>query len=149
MWYLSISKMVVHVLGGLWSRTLDGPAIRANRFAENAIVITFERFARIASNLRARQRSGEGVVRRNDCPKGRFWRVRFFSAPLGLLLKRLKGPENLKGAEKRRTLQKRPFGQPFLRTTPSPLLWRTPNLTCDLQFLVPQNVYVHQGVGFF
>ena len=31
---------------------------------------------------------------------------------------------NLKGAEKKRTLQKHPFGQPFLRTTPSPLLWR-------------------------
>ena len=30
----------------------------------------------------------------------------------------------LKGAEKKRTLQKHPFGQPFLRTTPSPLLWR-------------------------
>ena len=29
----------------------------------------------------ARQRSGEGVVRRNGCPKGCFWRVRFFSAP--------------------------------------------------------------------
>ena len=28
-----------------------------------------------------RQRSGEGVVRRNGCPKGCFWRVRFFSAP--------------------------------------------------------------------
>ena len=37
----------------------------------------------------------------------------------------LKGPENLKGAEKKRTLQKHPFGQPFLRTTPSLLLWRT------------------------
>ena len=32
--------------------------------------------------------------------------------------------ENLKGAEKKLTLQKHPFGQPFLRTTPSPLLWR-------------------------
>ena len=30
------------------------------------------------------------------------------------------------GAEKKHTLQKHPFGQPFLRTTPSPLLWRTP-----------------------
>ena len=34
---------------------------------------------------------------------------------------------NLKGAEKKRTLQKHPFGQPFLHTTPSPLLWRTLN----------------------
>ena len=30
---------------------------------------------------------------------------------------------NLKGAEKKRTLQKHPFGQPFIRTTPSLLLW--------------------------
>ena len=28
------------------------------------------------------KRSGEGVVRRNGCPKECFWRVRFFSAPL-------------------------------------------------------------------
>ena len=27
--------------------------------------------------------------------------------------------------EKKETLQKHPFGRPFLRTTPSPLLWRT------------------------
>ena len=45
-------------------------------------------------------------------------------APLRFSLKHLKGPENLKGAEKKRTLQTNPFGQPFLRTTPSPLLWR-------------------------
>ena len=32
--------------------------------------------------FRVRQRSGEGVVRRNGCPKGCFSRVRFFSAPL-------------------------------------------------------------------
>ena len=48
----------------------------------------------------------------------------FFSAPLRSALKTPQGPENLKGAEKKRTLQKHPFGQPFLRTTPSPLLWR-------------------------
>ena len=36
---------------------------------------------------RVRQRSGEGVVRRNGCPKGCFWRVRFFSAPLRFVLK--------------------------------------------------------------
>ena len=75
----------------------------------------------------ARQRSGEGVVRRNGCSKGSFWRVLFFSAPL-----RFSGPlslrTNLKGAEKKWTLQKHPFGEPFLRTTPSPLLWRTLNL---------------------
>ena len=37
--------------------------------------------------FRARQRRGEGVVRRNGCPKGCFWRVRFFSAPLRFVLK--------------------------------------------------------------
>ena len=37
--------------------------------------------------IRTRQRSGEGVVRRNGCPKGCFWRVRFFSAPLRFALK--------------------------------------------------------------
>ena len=37
--------------------------------------------------LRVRQRSGEGVVRSNGCPKGCFWRVRFFSAPLRFALK--------------------------------------------------------------
>ena len=36
--------------------------------------------------------------------------------------------ENPKGAEKKRTLQKHPFGEPFLRTTPSPLLWRAPKI---------------------
>ena len=35
----------------------------------------------------------------------------------------LKTSDNLKGAEKKRTLQKHPFAQPFLRMTPSPLLW--------------------------
>ena len=57
---------------------------------------------------------GEAVVL-----TGCFWRVRFFSAPLrfsGVLR------ANLKGAEKKRTLQKHPFGRPFLRATPSPLL---------------------------
>ena len=37
--------------------------------------------------FRVRQRSGEGVVWRNGCPKGCFWRVRFFSAPLRFVLK--------------------------------------------------------------
>ena len=37
--------------------------------------------------FRVRQRSGEGVVRRNGCPKGCFWRVRFFSALLRFILK--------------------------------------------------------------
>ena len=43
-----------------------------------------------------RQRSGEGVVRRNGCP-----RVRFFSAPSGFALKT---PETLKVAKKKLTL---------------------------------------------
>ena len=44
--------------------------------------------------FRARQRSSEGVVRRNGCPKGCFWRVRFFSAPLRFsgTLQVFKGP---------------------------------------------------------
>ena len=68
--------------------------------------------------------------------KSVFWRVRFFSATLRFALKTL---DNLKGAEKKRTLQKHPFGQPFLCTTPSPLLWRTPILhnpltACILHF---------------
>ena len=67
-------------------------------------------------------------MRRNGCPKGCFWRVRFFSAPLRFILKHLKVPENVEGAEKKRTLQKHAFGQPFLRTTPSPLLWRARNV---------------------
>ena len=40
------------------------------------------RFPFAKNIFRARQRSGEGVVQRNGCPKGCFWRVRFFSAPL-------------------------------------------------------------------
>ena len=61
-----------------------------------------------------RQRSGEGVLQRNGCPKGCFWRVRFFSAPLRLsdVLR-----ANLEGPEKKRTLQKHPFGQPFWKST--------------------------------
>ena len=68
-------------------------------------------------------------MRRNGCPKGCFWRVRFFSAPLWFF-QDLSGVlrANLKGAEKKRTLQKHPFGQPFLRTAPSPLLWARPDI---------------------
>ena len=53
-------------------------------------------------NFRARQRSGEGVVRGNGRPKGCFWRVRLFSAPLRFALK---ASENLKAIEKKQTLQ--------------------------------------------
>ena len=77
-------------------------------------------------------------MRRNGCPKGVFGESVSSMLPydgfqdLSGVLR-----ANLKGAEKKRTLQKHPFGQPFLRTTPSPLLWRalifgpqpkTPNL---------------------
>ena len=64
-----------------------------------------------------RQRSGEGVVRRNGCPKGCFWRVRFFFAPLSFFFQDISGVlrANLKGAEKKRTLQKHPFGQSGFR----------------------------------
>ena len=51
----------------------------------------------------------------------------FLLCPLGLLLKHLQDPENLKGAEKKRTLQNTLLDT-FLRTTPSPLLWRAPNI---------------------
>ena len=70
-------------------------------------------------------------MQRNGCPKDRFWRVRFFSAPLWSALET---SENFKVAEKKRTLQKRSFGQPFLRTTPSLLIWRTPPKTWNLSF---------------
>ena len=68
------------------------------------------------------------------------------------LLCRLKGFQdlsgvlraNLKGAEKKRTLQKHPFGQPFLRTTPSPLLWRALKNPQH-----GQNKYVHRKSPFW
>ena len=62
-----------------------------------------------------------------------FWEIPFFLCPLIKLRFATKTSEILEGAtsrgpEKKRTLQKHPSGRPFLRTTPSPLLWRTPNL---------------------
>ena len=45
--------------------------------------------------------SGEGVVQRNGRPKGCFWRVRFFSAPLRFALTT---PENLKSRVRKRGL---------------------------------------------
>ena len=53
-----------------------------------------------------RQRSREGVVRRNCRPNGCFWRVRFSSALL-----RFSGVSraNLKGAEKKTDSPKAPF----------------------------------------
>ena len=65
----------------------------------------------ICGMMGVRSRSGEKRL-----SKRVFWRVPFFSAPLRFALET---PENLKGAEKNWTLQKHPFGQPFLRTTPS------------------------------
>ena len=64
----------------------------------------------LIARVRARQRSGEGVVRGNGRPKGCFWRVRFFSAPLRFALKT---PENLKWEEKKRTLQNTLLGDRF------------------------------------
>ena len=102
---------------------------------------------------------GETVVQ-----KGVFGESVSSLPPYGLLLKQLKGPENLKGAEKKRTLQKHPFGQPFLRTTPSPLLWRAPKKTtkqtfCSRKWVVwdhvsdppnpPDKVYVGPVFAFF
>ena len=69
-----------------------------------------------------RAKRAEKASCENGCPKRYFWRVRFFSAPSSFALE---APENLRGTEKKRTLQQHPFGQPFLCTAPSPLLWRT------------------------
>ena len=52
--------------------------------------------------VRARQRSGEGVVRRNGCPKGCFWRVSFFSCSLKVFM-------CLKGAREETDSPKTPF----------------------------------------
>ena len=54
--------------------------------------------------FRARRRSGEGVVRGNGRPKGCFWRVCFFSAPVKFALKTL---EALSG-KRRNGLSKTP-----------------------------------------
>ena len=75
---------------------------------------------------------GETVVQ-----KGVFGESVSSLPPEGLLLKHLKGPENHKGAEKKRTPQKHPFGRPFLRTTPSPLLWRALKLNAVSGMLSP------------
>ena len=77
----------------------------------------------------ARQRSGEGVMRRNGCPERCFWRVRFFSAPLRFALRT---PQDLKAAEKKQTLQKHSFGQLFLHATPA-LSSATPTLSKGTQ----------------
>ena len=76
-------------------------------------------FSFLKNELRARAKGaekascGETVIQ-----EGVFGESVSFLPPEGLLLNHLKGPENLKVAEKKRTLQKRPFGQLFLRTTP-------------------------------
>ena len=58
--------------------------------------------------------------------------------------------KTLRGEEKKRALQKHPFGQPFLRTTPFPLLWRAPCVShskCDIARLsyarLALNVFRH------
>ena len=72
------------------------------------------------SYMGVRQRSGEGVVQRNGCPKGCFWRFRFFSAPLRFsdVLR-----ANLEGAEKNRTAKKTlldAFSAPLARSDLGP-----------------------------
>ena len=61
--------------------------------------------------FRTRQRSGEGVMRGNGRPKGCFWRVCFFSAPVRFALKMFWKP--LVGREETDS-PKHPFGRPFL-----------------------------------
>ena len=78
------------------------------------------------------------VLTRSMRAKRAFLESPFLLCPLKVCsLNGLKDPGNLKGTENKRALQKRRFGQPFLRTTPSPLLWRAPiqeaSITrCDL-----------------
>ena len=103
----------------------DGPNPQTNSKRNSTKV-----FWRAGKSIRVHQRSGEGVVRRNGCPKGCFWRVRFFCAPL-----RFSGPfrcfkrKPYGGREETDSPKKHPSGQPFLRTTPSLLLWRAPKVT--------------------
>ena len=52
--------------------------------------------------------------------------------------------ENLKGAEKKRTLQKHPFGQPFFRTTPVPLLWRALKIGISEELI--RKIFVLHGI---
>ena len=94
----------------------------------------------MCARIRARQKSGEGVVRENGRLKGCFWRVRFCSAPVRFALKT---PENL-GREETDS-PKHPFGRPFLRTTPSPLLWRTPKEWYWIRSLDPW-MLVHHSI---
>ena len=61
--------------------------------------------------------------RRRRCAEKRLSKRVFLESPFLLCPLRFSGPSgvsraNLKGAEKKRTLQKHPFGQPLLRTTP-------------------------------
>ena len=81
----------------------DGPKVTDPNLRVPASCCEDRQFSAV---LGARQRSGEGVVRRNGRPKQCFWRVRFLSAPLrfSCVLR-----ANLKGAEKKRTLQKHTF----------------------------------------
>ena len=87
--------------------------------------------------FRARQRSGEGVLQRNGCPKGCFWRVRFSSAPLS---GRFQGIPVACARE-------------FMRTLSKPgEVWRTHNTTFTSLSMtctrVPVKVpHVHQSSG--
>ena len=88
--------------------------------------------------LGVRQRSGEGVVRRNGRPKGCFGES-VSSLPTSGFPGVFRA--NLTGAEKKRTLQKQPFGRPFPHTTPSPLLWRALRNGKQSQIHPRRNVY--------
>ena len=79
--------------------------------------------------LGARQRSGEGVVRRNGCRKGCFWRVRFCSAPL-----RSSGPrrcfwgQTLRG-QRREETDSLPRKTPFWTTVSAHDAFAAPEIT--------------------
>ena len=83
-------------------------------------------FSGFLTLFRARQRSGEGVVRRNGCPKRCFWRVRFFSAPLRFLsyntwkLLKTLGEQRRNGLSKNTLLDNRFSARPLR-------CWRAPN----------------------
>ena len=114
--------------------SLGGSAERKNRF-----LVGFSSFLPPKQWKEERKRSGEGVVRRSGCPKGCFWRVRFFSAPLRFSLAFQVFKEKTLRGQRRNGLSKSTLldNRPFLRTTPSPLF---------SSFLPPKQWKEDQGV---